>query len=316
VTVALAALATFSSRARGSLAFGAVWVALVLAELVAPQRAVDRGIPRDVLEMDTPILREAREVASETRRVSFPTEHWSLLFPRTSDMPDEWWPRVRLDREQGHFYHPVGERIPTVLVNPDRLVTGGAAERGRVAGLLSRDQRASLLRLLAVGAEVRVGHAALDQGAPLYATIAGWPVTLVRNPDAPRIVRWLRTVASPTDAKPWSAPFLHAWVDHLARNQRPEALEVERSELGHWVVRTSADEGGWVALTETSDPGWSAFVDGSRADIVPYLDTFMAVPVDAGRHRVEFRYRPRRFAALLAISSLGLVAIRFLAVRS
>ena len=51
-----------------------------------------------------------------------------MRLPRRPGDPDEWWPRVRLDRELGNFYHPVGG-IATPFVNPDRLVSAEASAR-------------------------------------------------------------------------------------------------------------------------------------------------------------------------------------------
>jgi hypothetical protein len=146
------------------------------------------------------------------------------------------------------------------------------------------------------------------EGARPHTTVGGWPAALVREPDAPRIVRWVRTIASPTDDAPWSGPFLAAWTSKTA--PEPEgAIRAERATLDRWIVHTDADEPGWVALVESRDPGWSALVDGAGVRIEPYLSDFMAVEVPAGSHRVEWHYRPRWFAAAVVASVLGAVAI-------
>ena len=62
-------------------------------------------------------------------------------------------------------------------------------------------------------------------------------------------------------------------------------------------------------LTDTSYPGWKATVDGEDAPLhrVDYL--FRGVQVDAGRHRVEFRYEPASWRIGVAISAGALTLL-------
>ncbi len=59
------------------------------------------------------------------------------------------------------------------------------------------------------------------------------------------------------------------------------------------VVDVSASHDGWLVLTEAFDAGWHARVDGAPATVLPANTVFRAVPVRAGRHRVDLRYWPR-----------------------
>ena len=63
----------------------------------------------------------------------------------------------------------------------------------------------------------------------------------------------------------------------------PERVEVE--------VSLSAD--GYLVLSDAAYPGWQAWVDGAEVEIVTADLLFRAVRVDAGRHRVVFRFQPR-----------------------
>jgi uncharacterized membrane protein YfhO len=47
-------------------------------------------------------------------------------------------------------------------------------------------------------------------------------------------------------------------------------------------------------------PGWSARVDGKPAPLLRADYAFMAIPVDAGRHEVTFRYFPTTLLPALA----------------
>jgi hypothetical protein len=59
-------------------------------------------------------------------------------------------------------------------------------------------------------------------------------------------------------------------------------------------VRMEADASapGLLVLVDTYDPGWRARVDGEPAPVLRANVAFRAVPVPAGRHRVEMVYRP------------------------
>ncbi len=76
----------------------------------------------------------------------------------------------------------------------------------------------------------------------------------------------------------------------------------------------SAD--GFVVLLDAWDPGWRATVDGRPEPVLRANVAFRAVPVPAGRHRVELLYRPAELRAGVALSLLTLSAAAFAAARS
>ena len=73
------------------------------------------------------------------------------------------------------------------------------------------------------------------------------------------------------------------------------------------VVETDAAMPSYLVLSDTFDPGWSATVDGRPAPIRPAYLAFRAVFLPAGKHTVEFRYRPAGFALGAVLSSCGLL---------
>lgn len=73
-------------------------------------------------------------------------------------------------------------------------------------------------------------------------------------------------------------------------------------------IDAALDEPGFVVLLDAYDPGWHATVDGEEAPLLRANVAFRAVPVPAGRHTVEMRYRPRAVTVGLLISSLALLA--------
>jgi hypothetical protein len=80
------------------------------------------------------------------------------------------------------------------------------------------------------------------------------------------------------------------------------------------VIRVDARRPAEVVLSDVFYPGWEARVDGrpARLDRVDYL--FRGVPVAAGRHTVEMRYRPDSFRAGWILSLVALAAVAALAV--
>jgi hypothetical protein len=74
-------------------------------------------------------------------------------------------------------------------------------------------------------------------------------------------------------------------------------------------VSVDARRAALLVLTDVHFPGWEATVDGREVPIerVDYL--LRGVRVPAGRHRVEFRYRPASFTVGWVVSLLALAAI-------
>jgi len=87
----------------------------------------------------------------------------------------------------------------------------------------------------------------------------------------------------------------------------PGSLRVVSRVAGEMVVEADL---ACPALVVAGDPwftGWRAWVDGRRARIDKFEDVVRAVHVDAGRHRIEFRYRPGSVYWGAALSLLGLL---------
>lgn len=71
---------------------------------------------------------------------------------------------------------------------------------------------------------------------------------------------------------------------------------------------------GMVVESENDAPGWIAIVDGKRTPIYEAYTTLRGVVVDAGRHRIEMRYRPASviFGAVATILSfIGALVLCF-----
>jgi hypothetical protein len=95
--------------------------------------------------------------------------------------------------------------------------------------------------------------------------------------------------------------------------REPSAAEpfdgrVTRLDLAPDRVRLEAElsRAGYVVLVDSWDPGWQATVDGRPAPVLRANVAFRAVPVPAGRHAIEQRYRPRSVSRGLLISLASL----------
>ena len=73
------------------------------------------------------------------------------------------------------------------------------------------------------------------------------------------------------------------------------------------VCEVDARKPGYLVLLDSYYPGWRAYLDGREAKILQANYAFRAVEVPAGKHRVEFSYRPLFFYAGLALSCMGLL---------
>ena len=67
-----------------------------------------------------------------------------------------------------------------------------------------------------------------------------------------------------------------------------------------------------VVLRDTFDPSWTATVDGVPATIARANGIYRALAVPAGRHTVEFRYRPRDFEIGLIVTVLTGLTLAFI----
>jgi hypothetical protein len=99
----------------------------------------------------------------------------------------------------------------------------------------------------------------------------------------------------------------YSWVPNNSQSYvrrvrwQPEARE--------FIVRS--DAGGQFALSEQFYPGWTATVDGSPARIERWNESFQAIQVPAGEHRLVFRFRSfgLRMGTLISLLTTIVLAI-------
>ena len=86
-----------------------------------------------------------------------------------------------------------------------------------------------------------------------------------------------------------------AWLDAAPLVQLDGdhgSMAVLVDEPGRLVVAVEGEIPSKLVVRQTFDPGWRAEVDGRPSSVGSHLDTFLAVPVPAGSHRVAVEYDP------------------------
>lgn len=84
---------------------------------------------------------------------------------------------------------------------------------------------------------------------------------------------------------------------------------LERIKPEHVVVKSDSNQRGWLVVSVAWDGGWKAWLDGKPVELHRGNGPFIAVPVTAGQHTLEMRYRPVNFVLGAIISSLTLLGI-------
>jgi hypothetical protein len=90
-----------------------------------------------------------------------------------------------------------------------------------------------------------------------------------------------------------------------------EARVVERVPT-RWRIAARAGAPGRLVVANPWFPGWTARVDGAEVALAAAAGAPVAVPLPAGRHVVELRYRPGSFRAGVSLAALAAAALAVL----
>jgi hypothetical protein len=195
----------------------------------------------------------------------------------------------------------------------------------RLPGLEGTPAHVSLLRIGAVRTIVALHRRGLEAYAPgpSFPSLFAEPIRTFGVPGSlprARAVGRVRALEGQAALEALLAPDFDAAGEvvlsgpgaaEAASDSRPGLAAVGIEELAGDRVRLDAQltEPGVVVLADAYDPGWRAWVDGRPASVLVANVAFRAVPVPAGRHVIEMRYRPPSVAVGLAIGLAGLVAL-------
>ncbi len=65
----------------------------------------------------------------------------------------------------------------------------------------------------------------------------------------------------------------------------------------------------WIELSVIWYPGWVAYQDGSKIDVYKVNGILLGTEIDAGTHKVEFKYEPGSYRVGLIISTSTIVLL-------
>jgi uncharacterized membrane protein YfhO len=86
--------------------------------------------------------------------------------------------------------------------------------------------------------------------------------------------------------------------------------QADRLTAGRAAATVAMHRRGAVVLSASFDPGWTATVDGRSQPTEMIAPALVATSVQAGTHRVVFRYRGfRGYPLLFAVSAAVLLAV-------
>jgi len=298
--------------------------------------------PRDAVFRDTPGIAVLRERGRGPFR--FLATGWTLM----PDLAET----LGLEDLRGHLLHETDYR--TLLRAADPLIYGSTGTLLVFHGD-SLDPRAPVLDLLNARSIVSPPGVSrpdsreamlADAGyplraapprtaapdAPLARVYSGPDMTIFDRPNAfPRFFAVARAAAGGAEEaasagreRLRSTAFVPETdageLDRLARGSRPEATTatMTRDEDERFEVLVTAPAPALIASSQKRfAPYWKTSIDGRPAESVACDGPFLAIPVPAGTHRVEGRFRfPRIELAGSAASALALLGLALHAARA
>lgn len=100
-----------------------------------------------------------------------------------------------------------------------------------------------------------------------------------------------------------------AFLADTARAAVAQGVTIDRYGPDAVALTATLSTRGWLVLADTWYPGWEAAVDGAPARILRANANFRAIPLRAGRHRVEFVFRPPVVRRGRILSAVGVLAL-------
>lgn len=82
---------------------------------------------------------------------------------------------------------------------------------------------------------------------------------------------------------------------------------IEHVEDGFIKATVNADKDSLVFTSIPYETGWTLLLDGKPADVIPYHDAFVSIPVSAGQHTIELAFHAPGLNLGIAVSCMGIV---------
>jgi hypothetical protein len=341
---ALALAAALGARraapGRGRNACVSVIAALALADLFLAHHAVNATTPRELLIFKPPVLEAVRQ-----------PDHSRLYVYEYFRLPDK--SRRYLGREDPYIL-AANTRLPLPIaqVLSQRLYPAPPAA-GRwglessydldfrrlypwylshltwlLRGVEETPVHLRLLRMGAVSHVVALHARGLEALVPAgeFPSLFPEPIRLFRVPD-PRPRAYAVGAVRVADGEQALAALQDPAFDPAREVLLPSgpatssgpgftsACRIVEARPDRMVIDAELGAPGFVVSVDAYDPGWRVRLDGREATAVRANLAFRAVPSPAGRHRIEWDYRPRGVRVGLLVSGIAAVGAAALAWR-
>ena len=110
--------------------------------------------------------------------------------------------------------------------------------------------------------------------------------------------------------------FNHANFINAYNLLNDEGLQVTKFEDNDVCGKVTAKQDGLLYTSISYDKGWSAYVDGKKVKTSALKEGMLTIPVSAGTHEIEFKYRPGGQTIGIVISVISLLIVIGLVVLS
>ena len=325
--------------ARGAWAGWGLPAAAAISMLLAaaPARSMT---PRDRLEAASP-FRDVVDRGAGAPRLHHGSRPPGLAVRGETD--EQVW-GFRFDRFTYALQSGAPDEVPTVFdAATDRMDLEGSAALAARLPSLSPAEQVRILRVAGAGSVL--SYAPLEDPGivpgPLLAGLSRPEARLYRLADPLPRIRFVPRQRPPRDPHDTVASLLDPGFDpdgevlidaapatpdgdqpvHAAVRSLPPApaepvpIDVLQDDPERVTISLVAPSAGHLVVSDSDAPGWVAFVDGVRAPIRRANMLFRAVPVPAGRHTIEMRYRPRSVVVGAVTSLCGVVVLAVACVR-
>lgn len=96
---------------------------------------------------------------------------------------------------------------------------------------------------------------------------------------------------------------------YVSRIQADQSVDVKEITSSHLKFESDKKEDAHYTSSIPYDKGWRVTVDGRKVKTQENAGCFLSFPVEAGKHTVELRYRPKGLGAGIAVSVLALLIL-------
>jgi len=147
-------------------------------------------------------------------------------------------------------------------------------------------------------------------GAYIYQNLKAMPRawfvdSLIVIPDADKRL----SVMSKPDFNPRKLAIVESKIEGVFKPDS-SSIKLSAPEMHNLKYEVQTDKDAFLVLSEIYYPaGWKAYIDGKETEIYPVNHILRGVKVPAGKHNIEFSFKPESYGRSLTLSLSGLLLI-------